>query len=130
MERGMAMLSTVGPAIGVAIGYAFLALIVITLDRFRPNSTSKDDNQLELKILLYGLALAALFLGADGVHQLLAFMLGGFKGGGDMIKPLVAPIIIGGGAFAVIWAALLPRTNTATARGAEAIALLSVGLYF
>src|SRR5215813_1478186 len=119
MDFSTAILKTLGPAIGVAIGYAFLALIVITLDRFRANSPSKDDNQVELKILLYGLALAALFLGADGVHGLLAFMLGGFKGGGDMIKPLVAPIIIGGGAFAVIWAALLPRTNTAAARNAE-----------
>jgi len=129
MER-LSGLATMGPAIGVGVGYAFLALIVITLDRFRATGTSKDDNQVELKILLFALALAALFLGAEGIHAFLAWALGGFKGGFDSVKILIGPILVGGGLFAVILAALLPRTNTATARAAEAIALLSTGLYF
>lgn len=121
-----------GLAIGtsVAIGYAFFALLLITLDRFRPGSTSKDDTQAELKILLFALALIGLALGAGGVTDLAAIILGGFKGGGDAIKAVLAPIVVGAGTLAAILLAFLPRTNAKTARGPEALALVTVGLYF
>jgi len=114
----------------VAISYALFALLLITLDRFRPASASKDDTQVELKILVFALALIGLSLAAGGVTDLVAVIAGGFKGGGDAIKRVLAPIVVGGGVLAVMLLAFLPRTNAATARGAEALALLTVGLYF
>jgi hypothetical protein len=117
-------------ASSLGIGYALIALFVITIDRFRKSSPSHDDGHAELKILLYGLALSALVLGASGVERLLAFMLGGFKGGGDAIKPTLAPIAVGVGSFALILKLLVPRTNAATSRAAEALALLVAGLYY
>src|SRR5262249_32965665 len=118
-----------GLAIGtsVAVGYAFFALLLITLDRFRPGSTSKDDTQAELKILLFALALIGLALGAGGVTDLAASILGGFRGGVDAIKAVLAPIVVGGGTLAAILLMFLPRTNARTARGAEALALLTIG---
>jgi hypothetical protein len=122
--------STVLGGITVAIGYAFLALIIITLDRFRASSASKDDTQVELKILLFGLALMALAIATDGVTGLVAAVASGFKGGADGVKSALAPIAVGVGAFAAITLAVLPRTNSSTVRGAEALALLAAGLYY
>jgi hypothetical protein len=121
-----------GLAIGtsVAIGYAFFALLLIALDRFRPGSTSKDDPQSELKILLFALALIGLALGAGGVTDLAAVILGGFQGGVDAIKAVLAPIVVGAGTLAAMLLVFLPRTNAQAARGPEALALVTVGLYF
>jgi hypothetical protein len=130
MDRALGSAGGLIGGIGIAVGYAFLALVVITLDRFRPTSTSKDDTQVELKILLYALSLMALFIAAEGVTGLAATVLGGFKGGGDAIKGVLAPIVVGVGALAGLNAAFLPRTNASTARSAEALALLAVGVYF
>src|SRR5204862_336963 len=81
-----------GLALGIAAaaGYAFLALGLLTLDRFRASSTSKDDGQLELKVLIFALALIGLTLVADGAAGLLGMVLGGFKGAGDAIKQALA----------------------------------------
>lgn len=51
MERMLASSGGLVFGLAAAIGYAFFALIVITLDRFRANSASKDDTQVELKIV-------------------------------------------------------------------------------
>jgi hypothetical protein len=93
-----------GLAIGMtaAITYAFFALLLIALDRFRPSSTSKDDTQVELKVLLFALALIGLALAAGGVTDLVAIIAGGFKGGGDAIKHVLAPIVVGGGVMAAM----------------------------
>src|ERR1041384_7875779 len=91
----------------VAVGYAFFALFVITIDRFRATSASKDDTQVELKVALYGLALMGLVLAPDGVTTLIAAITSGFKGGGDAIKLALAPIVVGAGAFAGVGLALL-----------------------
>src|SRR4051794_39442808 len=130
MERILGSSSGLFAGVAIAIGYAFLALVVITLDRFRPASTNKDDTQVELKILLYALGLIGLFAAADGVTGLIASIVGGFKGGGAAIKAVLAPIVVGGGVVAGIALAFLPRTNASTSRTAEALALLTVGLYF
>ena len=125
-----------GPSGGLFIGmaaaitYAFVALSVTTIDRFRPGSTSKDDTQNELKILLFALALIGLSLAAGGATDLVATIAGGFKGGSDAIKHILAPIVVGAGVLAAMMLSFLPRTNAATARGPEALALLTVGLYF
>ncbi len=130
MERVLGSSGSYVVGMAVAIGYAFFALVVITLDRFRANSTSKDDTQVELKIVLFGLALMGLFIASDGVTSLVAAITSGFKGGGESIKVALAPIAVGAGAFAAIALGLLPRTNSSTARSAEALALLTVALYF
>jgi hypothetical protein len=130
MERLLGSSSGLIVGIAAAVGYAFFALIVITLDRFRATSASKDDPQVELKILLYALSLMGLFVAADGVGGLLAAIAGGFKGGGDAIKVVLPPIVVGVGVLAGIAFLFLPRTNAQTVRSAEALALFTVGLYF
>src|SRR5262245_19648577 len=119
MERLMAAAS--GPIIGMAaaISYAFFALLLIALDRFRPGSASKDDTQGELKVLLFALALVGLALTAGGVTDLVTFIASGFKGGGDAIKLVVAPILVGAATLAVMVLVFLPRTNWTTVRGPE-----------
>src|SRR5438270_663723 len=110
-----------GLAIGMtaAITYAFFALLLIALDRFRPSSASKDDTQVELKVLVFSLALIGLALAAGGVTDLVATVAGGFKGGGDAIKRVLAPIVVGAGVMAAMLVVFLPRTNAASARGSE-----------
>jgi hypothetical protein len=130
MERLLAPSGGLFIGMAAAITYAFVALTVTTLDRFRPGSTSKDDTQNELKILLFALSLVGLSLAAGGVTDLVATIAGGFKGGVDAIKHILAPIVVGAGVLAAMLLAFLPRTNSATARGPEALALLTVGLYF
>jgi hypothetical protein len=130
MERLLGSSSGLIAGIAAAVGYAFFALIVITLDRFRATSASKDDTQVELKILLYALALLGLFIAADGAGGLLATIASGFKGGGDAIKLALPPIVVGVGVLAAIVFLFLPRTNAGTVRTAEALALFTLGLYF
>jgi hypothetical protein len=129
MERVLGSSTVIG-GVGFAIAYAFLALIIITLDRFRANSASKDDTQVELKILLFGLALMSLAIASEGVTGLVSAVTSGFKSGGDGVKAALAPIAVGVGAFAAIMLALLPRTNSSTVRTAEVLALLVAGLYY
>jgi len=130
MERLLGSSGGLVVGIAAAVGYAFFALVVITLDRFRATSASKDDTQVELKILLYALSLMGLFVAADGVAGLLASIAGGFKGGGDAIKIVLPPIVVGVGVLAGVAFLFLPRTNAQTVRTAEALALFTVGLYF
>lgn len=130
MERFLFSEGGLALGIAAAAGYAFLALGLLTLDRFRAGSTSKDDGQLELKVLIFALALIGLTLVADGAAGLLGMVLGGFKGAGDAIKQALAPILVGAGTLAALALGVLPRTNSATARGPELLALLVVGLYF
>jgi hypothetical protein len=129
MERFIGSSTVIG-GMGFAIGYAFLALIIITLDRFRANSTSKDDTQVELKVLLFGLALMSLVIASEGVTGLVAAVTSGFKTGAEGVKAALAPIAVGVGAFAAITLAVLPRTNFQSVRTAEALALLGAGLYY
>jgi hypothetical protein len=130
MERMLASPGGLVFGLAAAIGYAFFALVVITLDRFRANSTSKDDTQVELKILLYALALMGLFLASDGVGGVVGSITSGFKGGGDPIKLALPAIAVGAGTYAAVAFLFLPRTNASTARAPEALALLTVGVYF
>ena len=127
------MLSSIGGfvfGIAAAVGYAFFALVVVTLDRFRANSTSKDDTQVELKILLFALSLMGLVLAASGVTGVVSSITSGFKGGGDPIKFALPEIAVGAGTYAAVTFMFLPRTNASSVRMAEALALLTVGLYF
>lgn len=130
MERMLASSGGFVFGIAAAVGYSLLALVVITLDRFRANSTSKDDPQVELKILLFALALMGVFLSSDGAAGVVASITSGFKGGGEPIKLALPAIAVGAGTYAAVSLLFLPRTNSSTVHAAEALALLIVGVYF
>jgi hypothetical protein len=120
-----------GSGLAAALGYGVLSLFLIFLDRLRASSASKDDSQVELKILLFALLLMGVFIVSDGVTILLGLITSGFKGEiGATIKALIAPIIVGGALGAAVWVAFLPRTNTATSKTAEMLALFVAALTF
>ena len=111
------ILAAVGPAFVV---FAYLAII---LDRRRDGSPSKDDNHVGIKLAILGLAMTALGIAAMGTAGLLAYVLGGFKGGSGPIKDALPPILVGGGVLVALVTMFLPRTNNATAREPEKMAL-------
>lgn len=110
-------------ALALAVGFIVFAYLVVTLDRRRENSPSKDDTQVGIKLVLYGLTLAGVTIAASGVQELLAYVLGGFKNGAQPIKAAIPPIIVGGGAAFAIITMLLPRTNSKTHAQAERYAV-------
>jgi hypothetical protein len=114
----------------VAIGFVAASYFIITLDRARANSPSKDDTQTGIKIVLYGLILAGIALAATGVDGLLAYMLGGFKGGSIYIRAAIAPIIVGAAVVLLMSKLLLPRTNAATNRQAERYAAGALAIQY
>ena len=126
------LMQAIPAAIALALPVLYLAAgyFIITLDRQRANSPSKDDTQVGIKLVLFALLLAGVTLAAGGIQQFLAFALGGFKGGGALIKQVLPPIIVGGGAAAAVALALLPRTNQATYRQAERYALGLLGAFY
>ena len=67
---------------------------LLTLDRQRGNSVSKDDTQAGLKIVLFGIVLAGVVMAAGGAQSLLAYVFAGFKGGSGPIKVAIPPIVI------------------------------------
>lgn len=118
-------------ASGGAIGFALVALFLITLDRLRSTSPSKDDTQLELKILLYAFIIFGVSHAAEGITELLALITGLFKAPfGATIKSALPSIIVGGAVAAGVWVALLPRTNSKTMRAVEILTMLALGLIF
>ena len=110
--------------------FIIIAYLYITLDRQRATSPSKDDTQVGIKLTLFALILAGLGLAAGGLTQLLAFALGGFKGGSGGVKEALPPILVGAGVVAAVALALLPRTNNGTYRQVERFALGALAVSF
>jgi hypothetical protein len=133
MERALLGLAEAaalfGPAF-VAVSFVGFTYFMITLDRARANSPSKDDNQVGLKLVLYGIALAGVWLAIGGASDLLAFILGGFKGGTVPVRHAMPPVLVGGAVVAIVWKQLLPRTNAAVARQPERYVLGAIGLVY
>ena len=80
MDKLMEMIGTVlGPV--AAIGFVLAGYLVITIDRGRVNSPSKDDNQVGLKLVLFGLVIAGIQMAVGGVLMLFvaAILEGGFR---------------------------------------------------
>jgi hypothetical protein len=125
-------MSEILPFLGAAVAIVFVAAsyFIITLDRQRANSPSKDDTQVGIKLVLFGLLLAGIQLAAGGVIELLSFALGGFKGGSGKVRMALPPIIVGAGAVAIVLKALLPRTNASTQKQPERYALGLLGLQY
>jgi hypothetical protein len=119
-----------GGMIGLAAAYVAGAYFILTLDRQRANSPSKDDTQVGIKLVLFGLLIAGIMLAAGGLDRLLAYALGGFKGGSGAIKAALPSILVGAGVAAAVALALLPRTNLATYRQAERYALGLLGVFY
>lgn len=120
-----AILGTVAAIVFVGAGYFF-----ISLDRQRATSTSKDDTQVGLKLVLYGLVLAGISIAAGGVTTLLSFIFGGFKGGSLPIRQALPTIIVGALVVVLIAKAMLPRTNAATQKQPERFLLGALGIQY
>ncbi len=107
----------------VIFGYWFLCF----WDR-RDDRPSKDDKQLGTKLVLWGFIIGGVTMVLMGAFGLIAFILGGFKGGFGVIKGALATIVSGGavaGAFALLF---LPRTNNATQPQVERFAMGLFGM--
>src|ERR1044071_6850792 len=121
----LGILGTVAAIIFVGAGYFF-----ISLDRQRANSVTKDDTQVGLKLVLYGLVLAGISIAAGGVTSLLSFIFGGFKGGSIPVRQALPPIVVGALVVLVVAKALLPRTNAATQKQPERYLLGALGIQY
>ena len=85
--------------LGALAAFIFVgaAYFIITLDRQRPNSPSKDDTQVGIKLVLFGLILAGISLATQGATGFLAFVFSGAKGGSGPIRAAFPPILVGVG---------------------------------
>ncbi len=120
------MLAAALPGLGVA--FVIGAYFFILLDRQRANSPSKDDTQVGLKLVLFGVMFSGLALAVNGTADVLAYALGGFKGGSIKLREAIPSILIGGGVGALAWKLFLPRTNYASARQPERFFLGAVAV--
>jgi hypothetical protein len=109
----------------IALASLFVAggYFVVTIDRTRANSPSKDDTQVGIKLVIWGMIILGLGLASTGVVMLVAMMLSGFKGLVDTIKIALPYIIVGAGSIVLFAFALLPKTNNATNKQVERYAL-------
>ena len=113
-----------------AAGFIAFSYFLLTLDRGRTNSPSKDDTQAGIKVVLFALIIAGVATTAGGLDELLAYALGGFKGGSVPIKHALPTILVGGLTVLVAAKAFLPRTNNSVHRQVERYALGALGFGF
>ena len=113
-----------------AVLFVGASYFILTLDRARANSPSKDDTQAGIKLVLYGLVLAGIVTAVTGLDGLVGYMLAGFKGGSGPVKMALPSIIVGALAVLVVAKALLPRTNADTQRQPERYLLAALGIQF
>jgi len=103
--------ATRGLMAAAAIAFVAVAYLVITLDRRRDASPSRDDAQVGIKLVIWGLMLAAVLFAADATQDLLAFVLGGFKGGWSVMRGPIASLVAAGAVGGAVYLMFLPRTN-------------------
>ena len=128
MDELPAVIGLVSPFIAilfVAFGY-----FMITLDRSRAGSTSKDDTQVGIKLVLHGLILMGVMMAAGGVTGLAGYVFSGFKGGSGPIKHAVAPIAVGAITIVLAAKAFLPRTNNSSNHQPERFMLGVLGILY
>jgi len=113
-----------------AAGFIAFSYFLLTLDRGRANSPSKDDTQAGIKVVLFALIIAGVAMTATGLDELLAYALGGFKGGSAPIKHALPTILVGALTVVVAAKAFLPRTNNSTHRQVERYALGLLGFAY
>ncbi|HEY0254639.1 MAG TPA: hypothetical protein VGC41_24095 [Kofleriaceae bacterium] len=129
MAAGLSALMSVLPGL-LAVGFVVFAYFLLTLDRQRANSLSKDDSQAGLKIVLFAFTMFGIGLAASGLIALLGDVLAGLKGGSGTIKTTLPSIIVGALVVVVMVRLLLPRTNAATQKQAERYFLGAIGVEF
>ena len=113
-----------------AAGFIAFSYFLLTLDRGRTNSPSKDDTQAGIKVVLFALIIAGVATAAGGLHELLAYALGGFKGGSGPVKQAMPPLLVGALLVVIAAKAFLPRTNNSAHRQVERYALGLLGFGF
>ncbi len=117
-------------AVLIAIGFVVLSYLVLTVDKLRATSTSKDDTQVGLKLVLFGLLFGGVLFASGGAIKLVAYVLSPFKGGAGPIKELLPNLLVGAAVVFGVSMLLLPRTNTATAKQPERFFLGGITLAF
>jgi hypothetical protein len=111
------MMEAMGPSVGRAlagsliVGFVLIAYFAILFDRRREGSPSRDDTQIGIKLVLWALLIGAVAMAAGGAEALLAFVLGGFKGGWASLRGPLATIAAAGGVGAAVYLLFLPKTN-------------------
>jgi len=116
--------------IAIAVIYIGASYFIITLDRTRANSPSKDDTQVGIKLVIWAFIIAGVGLTAAGVDSILSFALGGFKGGSLAIRAALAPIIVGAGVVVLFGIVFLGKTNNGTQKQPERYALGMMGFVY
>ncbi|MFT3693519.1 MAG: hypothetical protein QM831_10300 [Kofleriaceae bacterium] len=114
----------------LAIGFVLVSYLLLTLDRGRANSLSKDDTQAGIKLVMFAFTLFGIVMAALGLQDLLGEILGGLKGGGSTIKADLPPIIVGALVVVVMLRLLLPRTNASSQKQEERYFLGAIALIF
>ncbi len=105
--------SLFGPtAMAVSMGIAFIAFgyLVVTLDRRREESRSRDDDQVGFKLALWAILIAAVLTAGEAFGDLLAFALGGFDGHWE---DATGHLLASAAATVVVAKVFLPKTNNA-----------------
>lgn len=110
------------------VGFVAIGYTLIVLDRRRDASPARDDTQVGLKLALWGVILAGVLTAAGGCEDLLAFVLGGFKGGWKAMRGPLATIVAGALPVAAVWKLMLPRTNGAEKPYVERLALGAIAV--
>ena len=124
-----AMAPGIGRAMAASIIVAFvlIAYFAVLFDRRREGSPSRDDTQVGIKLVLWGLLVGAVGLAAFGATELLSFVLGGFKGGWASMRGPLATLAAAGAVGAGVYMLFLPKTNNAERPQAERFALGALG---
>jgi hypothetical protein len=116
--------------IAIAVLFVGASYFIITLDRMRDNSPSKDDTQVGIKLVLWAFIIAGIGMAAGGIYALLYFALSGFGGGFGAIRGSLAPLVVGSGVVVFFGLVLLPKTNNATMKQAERYAFGMLGFSY
>jgi hypothetical protein len=114
----------------VALLFVVFGYFMVTLDRARDGSLSKDDGQVGVKLVLHSFILMGIMMAAGGVTTLVHYVFSGFKGGSGPIKQSIPSIAIGAVAVVVASKAFLTRTNNGTHRQIERFMLGALALVY
>src|SRR5689334_7012873 len=99
--------------VGIALAFMLFGYLAIAIDRRRERSTSRDYSQVGINQTLWFAISICMIYAVYGTEALLAFILGGFKGGWSEMRGPLATAIAGNVMAISLYILLLPRTNNA-----------------